>query len=224
MATRRASISVRRTPLPANPRSGSPRNKVPLWIATIVAVNRAIAFFDFVPVKGSSSGESGDGWAATSMQVRAGARAARGGSLEDTCSGGGDRRRGGRRLHALSPCQEGLVRRGPVRADRTHRRIDLACRRPVAAVQHELRRGSAAQILGRPLQGPARGNRPGGELPRHRQFAARHQRRAHGRVPQVLRDRQHHRRAFRDRDPGGNRRALAAVQHRGAGRRALPSP
>ena len=170
---------------------------VPLWIATIVALKSRNRFYRSDPVKGAASGKP---W---------------GGSLEDTRSGRGDRRRCGRRLDALPPCKEGLDGRGSVRAHRAHRRVDLARRGPAAAVQHELQRRSAAQVFGRSVQGPARGNRPGRQLPRDGQSPAGHQRRAYGRVPQVLRYRQHHRRAFRDRHP--------PPKSRSSGRSAIPT-
>ena len=116
---------------------------------------------------------------------------------EDACSGPGHRWRRRRRQHALSPDEEGLDGRGADRAHRAHRRLHLARRRPPAAVQHELHRRPAAQVLGRPLQAPAGGDRPGCELSRHRQPAPRHLQGAHGRVPEVLRHGQHHRRALR---------------------------
>ena len=93
---------------------------------------------------------------------------------------------------------KGWTRRGAARARRAHRRLDLARGGPAAAVQHELHGRTAAQVLGGPLQAPAGRDRPGCELPRHRQSAPRHLPRAHGRVSEVLRHRQHHRRALPD--------------------------
>ena len=91
---------------------------------------------------------------------------------EDSCSSRGDWRRRRRRQHAVSPGAEGLVGRGAGRARRADRRIDLACRRPAAAVQHELHRRPAAQVLGRSVQAPAGRNRPGRELSRDRATCA----------------------------------------------------
>ena len=147
---------------------------------------------------------------------------------EDACSGAGHRWWRGRRQYALSPDQEGLEGRRADRAHGTHRRLNLACRGPAAAVQHELHGRPAAQVLGRPLQAPARGDRPGRQLPRHRQPAPRHQQGAHGRVPEVLRHGEHHRRALRGHHPAARQGTVAAggtrrrCRHARARRRALP--
>ena len=122
-----------------------------------------------------------------------------GGSIdENSCPRRGHRRRRGRRQHALSPREKRLVGRGAARALRAHRRLDLARRGPPAALQYELHGRAAAQVLGRSLQAPARGDRTGRELPRHRESAPRDLPRPHGRVSEVLRHRQHHRRAVPD--------------------------
>ena len=76
----------------------------------------------------------------------------------------------------------------------------------------------------RPLSAAGGGNRAGGELPPHRQPQARHQPGADGRVPQLLRHREHHRRPLRADRPQRDRRPLAALQPGGAGRRPLPPP
>ena len=148
---------------------------------------------------------------------------------EDACEGGGDRRRGRRRQHALPSDEEGLVRRDAARAHGAHGGIDVARRRAPAALQHELHGRPAAQVFGRPLQAPAGGDRAGGQLPRHRQPAPRDVARPDGRVSQVLRHREHDRRAVPDHHAGGSGRAVAAREpgrrrrHAEDRRRALPS-
>ena len=69
--------------------------------------------------------------------------------MRTPCARRGDRRRRGRRLDALSSGQEGLVRRRPARAQGADLRLDLARRRPAAALQHELLGRPDPQILGR---------------------------------------------------------------------------
>ena len=131
---------------------------------------------------------------------------------EDAGAGGGDRRRGGRCEHAVSPDQEGLVRRGVVRAHRVDRRLHLARGRAAAAFQYELRGRAVAQVLGRSLQEAADRDWAGGKLSRYRQLAVGHQQGTHGRVPQVLRHREYYRRAVRDHRRQGDQGAVAAVR------------
>ena len=113
---------------------------------------------------------------------------------EEACAGGRDRRRRRRRQHPLSPDAQGLVGRRAPRARRADRRLDLARRRPAAALQHELHGRAAAQVLDRPLQAPPGRDRAGRQLPRDRQPAPRDLARPHGRVPEVLRHGEHDRR------------------------------
>ena len=145
-------------------------------------------------------------------------------SDENSCPRRGDRRRRGRRQHALSPGAQGLVGRRAARALRAHRRIDLARGGPAAALQHELHGRAAAQVLGGPLQAPAGRNRTGRELPRHRQSAPRDLPRPHGRVSEVLRHGEHHRRAVPDHHaPQEVQEALAAGRARQRRRHARTS-
>src|SRR5205823_6378783 len=92
---------------------------------------------------------------------------------EGACSGSGHRWRRGRGVLALSPDEERLDGCRADRAHGAHRGLHLARRGPLAAVQHELHRRPAAQVLGRSLQALTRGDRPGRELSRHRQSAPR---------------------------------------------------
>ena len=118
------------------------------------------------------------------------------------------------REYALSPDQEGLEGRRADRAHGTDRRLDLACRRPAAAVQHELHGRPAAQVLGRSVQAPAGRDRAGRELPRDRQPAPCDLQGAHGRVPEVLRHGQHDRRALRGHHTEARQGAVAAGRAR----------
>ena len=153
----------------------------------------------------------------------AGKRAARKGpEHEGPGAGGGDRRWHRRLQRALPSGDARLVRRDAGREDRTHRRFHLARGGPPAALQHELQRRPAPQVLDRPLPATGRRDRPGGELPPHGQPAPRHQPGADGRVPQLLRHGEHHRRALRADRPQRDRRALAPLQPGWAGGRPLP--
>ena len=81
------------------------------------------------------------------------------------------------------------------RAHRTHRRVHLARRRPAAAVQHELHGRPAAQVLGRPVQAPAGRDRARTSASTSPATCVSPRTATHGRVPEVLRHGQHHRRA-----------------------------
>ena len=118
---------------------------------------------------------------------KAGVQRGKGPGHEGSGAGGGDRRRHRRLQRALPSGEARLVRRHAGREDRAHRRLHLARGRAAAALQHELQRRPAAQVLDRPLSAAGGGNRAGGELPPHRQPPARHQPGADGRVPQLLR-------------------------------------
>ena len=155
---------------------------------------------------------------------KAGVQRGKGPGHEGSGAGGGDRRRHRRLQRALPSGEARLVRRDAGREDRAHRRLHLARRRAAAALQHELQRRPAAQVLDRPLPAAGGGNRAGRELPPHRQPQARHQPGADGRVPQLLRHGEHHRRPLRADRPQRDRRPLAALQPGGAGRRPLPPP
>ena len=113
---------------------------------------------------------------------------------ENPRSRGRDRRRRGRRLDALSSRQEGLVRRRAGRAQGADLRLDLARRRPAAALQHELLGRPDPQILGRPLQDAGGRDRPECRLPASLQHPPRPHQGPLGRVHVLRRRRPHDRR------------------------------
>ena len=138
-----------------------------------------------------------------------------GSSDEINSARGGDRRRRGRRLDALSPRQEGLARRRADRAQGADLGLDLACRRPAAAVQHELLGRPDPQILGRALQDARGRDRPACRLPPGLQHPPRPHAGPLGRV-HVLRGRRRH-----DRRQG--QRPDARRRSRRSGRSARPT-
>ena len=146
------------------------------------------------------------------------------GNHEIACSGGGDRRRGGRMQRALPPDAARLERRDAHRACRAHPRLDVARRRGLPHPQRRHQHGRApglhhpalprARGAHRPvLRAPSRGRahpRLGPGPPRLPQGRAR-QAPLHG-----ARD--------RDRRAGGGRAALSHHEPRGTSRSALRSP
>ena len=139
---------------------------------------------------------------------------------ENACAGGGDRRRRGRRLDALSSRQEGLDGQRARRAQGAHLRLDLACGGPAAAVQPQLFRRPDPQIFRRALQDARSGDGPRRRLAPGLQHPPRAHARPHGRVPLLRRGRRDHR---RDRGEvphaAGGQGHLAALQRRGDHRR-----
>ena len=119
---------------------------------------------------------------------------------------------------ALPPRPQGLVGRGPVRADRAHRRFHLARGGPPAPFQHELQRRADPQVFGAALSGARARDGTGRRLPPGRQHPPRHEPRPHGRVPVLCRGRAHHRGPRRVPDPRRGPVDLAALQRGGARR------
>ena len=141
---------------------------------------------------------------------------------EEPGAGGGDRRRRGRRRDAVPSHQEGLVGRRAARAQGADLGLDLARRRPTTAVQHELLGRPDPQVLGRALQAPGDGDRQDvglrqcsnirlalnrDRMDEYHQYGRRRDHRRQGRVP----------------DAPSGQGDLAALQHRGRGRRDPPS-
>ena len=130
-----------------------------------------------------------------------------------------DRWRRRRRLDALSPRQEGLVGRRAGRAQGADLRLDLACGRPAAALQHELLGRPDPQILGRALQDAGGGDRPKCRLLRLLQHPPRPHQGPLGRIHVLCRRGPHDRRQRQCADAGAGEGDLAALRNRRHARR-----
>ena len=140
-------------------------------------------------------------------------------SHEDTGARGGDRRRRGRRRHALSSGQEGLERRRPDRAQGADLRLHLACRRPAAAVQPVLFGGPDPQVFGQALWRARGRDRPACGLQEGLQHPPRPHQGPLGRVHVLRRRGRDHRRQGQCADAAAGQGDLAAVRDRRPDRR-----